>query len=564
MRFLIRRAALSISVALSACAAANPGAASDPAAGTAYGSFLAARYADAQQDSAAASHYYGLALEADPGNQSLIDEGFIAALLSGSQAAQTLAPQVTGNALAIMLLGNQAAMNGDFAGAAQQYALLPHDSLSSLLQPLLIAWAKAGAGDTAGAISGLLPLTAGSPFGAVYILNAALIADQGNDMKDAVQLYNAADAGDQAPNLRIAQIMASWRARQGDMTGARNILEQMAATHPALASALPTLEADLAAPVLATADDGLAEAYLSIAGALNQPSQTLLQVTFLRFALTLRPDLAAARLLLANVQAGAENTDPKAPPPTDNQLRQALATLRPIADTDPLYAPAALQEANLMAALNEPSQAVDLLNHLVALQPGNIDALETAGDVLRENNQYTGAIPYYDRALAALPKPPPAAAWSLYYDRAICNDQNGDWNAAEPDLQTALSLSPNQPYVLNYLGYTWALKGENLAKAQAMLQQAVGLDPNEGAIVDSLGFVNLKEGDTPAALKLLTQAVEMDPDDAEVNAHLGDAFYAAGLRLQADYQWQRALALKPDAKLQAEITSKLKQVQPPA
>ena len=92
----------------------------------------------------------------------------------------------------------------------------------------------------------------------------------------------------------------------------------------------------------------------------------------------------------------------------------------------------------------------------------------------------------------------------------------------------------------------------------------MGLDPNEGAIVDSLGFVNLKEGDTPEALKLLTQAVEMDPDDAEVNAHLGDAFYAAGLRLQADYQWQRALALKPDAKLQAEITSKLKQVQPPA
>jgi Tfp pilus assembly protein PilF len=97
-----------------------------------------------------------------------------------------------------------------------------------------------------------------------------------------------------------------------------------------------------------------------------------------------------------------------------------------------------------------------------------------------------------------------------------------------------------------------------------MLQEAVGLDPNEGAIIDSLGFVNLKQGDTQAAVKLLTQAVEMDPDDAEVNAHLGDAFYAAGLKLQADYQWQRALSLKPDAKLQAEIEGKLKQVAPPA
>jgi Flp pilus assembly protein TadD len=97
-----------------------------------------------------------------------------------------------------------------------------------------------------------------------------------------------------------------------------------------------------------------------------------------------------------------------------------------------------------------------------------------------------------------------------------------------------------------------------------MLQQAAGLDPNEGAIIDSLGFVNLRQGDTANALKLLTQAVEMDPDDAEVNAHLGDAFYAAGEKLQADYQWQRALALKPDPKLQAEIEGKLKKFQPPA
>jgi Flp pilus assembly protein TadD len=245
-------------------------------------------------------------------------------------------------------------------------------------------------------------------------------------------------------------------------------------------------------------------------------------------------------------------------------MQQALATLSPIPDTDPLYAPAALQEATLMAGLGETGQAVALLQSLAAKQPGNIDALETAGDILRDNNEFSPAIAYYDKAIALLPQPTPPAAWSLYYDRGICNDQNGDWKAAEPDLQAALSLSPNQPYVLNYLGYTWALRGENLNKAQAMLQQAAGLDPNEGAIIDSLGYVNLRQGDTQAAVKLLTKATEMDPDDAEVNAHLGDAFYAAGLKLQADYQWRRALALKPDPKLQAQIESRLKQVSPPA
>ncbi len=97
-----------------------------------------------------------------------------------------------------------------------------------------------------------------------------------------------------------------------------------------------------------------------------------------------------------------------------------------------------------------------------------------------------------------------------------------------------------------------------------MLQEAAGLDPNDGAVIDSLGYVSLRQGHTADALNLLTQAVELDPDDAEVNAHLGDAFYAAGMKLQADYQWQRALSLKPDEKLQAEITGRLKQVEPHA
>jgi Flp pilus assembly protein TadD len=245
-------------------------------------------------------------------------------------------------------------------------------------------------------------------------------------------------------------------------------------------------------------------------------------------------------------------------------MAQALATLQPIPSSDPIFAPAALQEANLMAALGQPAQAVKLLAQLAAAYPASIDPLEEAGDILRGNNQFSDSISYYSRAIAALPQPAPVSAWTLYYDRGISEDQNGDWAAAQPDMQTALSLSPNQPYVLNYLGYTWALRGENLARAHSMLQQAAGLDPNEGAIIDSLGFVSLRQGDTADALKLLTQAVEMAPDDAEVNAHLGDAFFAAGEKLQADYQWQRALALKPDPKLQAEIEGKLKQFQPPA
>ena len=155
-------------------------------------------------------------------------------------------------------------------------------------------------------------------------------------------------------------------------------------------------------------------------------------------------------------------------------------------------------------------------------------------------------------------------AWTLNFDRGICEDQIGRWDQAEPDMQAALKLSPGQPYVLNYLAYTWALHGQNLPQAKTMLTQAVSLDPNDGAVIDSLGYVEMRMGDTKHALTLLTHAVQLDPDDPEVNGHLGDAFWAAGLHLQASYQWQRALGLQPDPKLQAQIEGKLKQIQPPA
>lgn len=558
-----RRACVATAIMLSACAAANPGSATS-ATGSAYGDFLAARYADAQQDPTAAVHYYTQALAAAPGNHALLSEAFIAAVISGSPQAPALARQVSNDTLATMLLGNQAALNGNYAEAARQYALLPPGDLSGLLAPLLTAWALTGEGNSTAALATLQPhIDDGSPFGGVYALNAALIADQAHDMKDASKYYadpanNIAD-----PNLRLAQIMASWQARQGNTAAAQAELVAMANTHPGLAGALPGLQAQIAQPVITSPTDGLAEAYLTVAGSLNQPSQAVLRLTFLHFALDLRPNLAAARILLATVLTGSDDSSTPATP-SKALMQSALDALQPIPSTDPLYGPAAAQEATLMASLGQTQPAIDLINKLLVTYPNDIGLLEQAGDTLRGNNQFAEAIPYYSRAIAELPNPPPPAAWTLYYDRGISIDQGGDWSKAEPDLQEALKLSPNQPYVLNYIGYTWALRGENLPQALAMLNQAVSLAPDEGAIIDSLGFVNLKTGDTKQAMQLLIKAVQMDPDDAEVNAHLGDAFYADGQKLQADYQWQRALSLKPDPKLQADIEAKLKQFTPPS
>ena len=195
-----QRIAVAFGITLSACAAANPSAAgANDRAGQAYGAFLAAEYADSLQDPATAASFYEQALQSDPGNPILINSGFISALLAGSPASADLARQVPGNALATMLLANQAASQGQYKTAEALFSQLPDDSLSGLLKPLLLAWVLAGAGDPNAALNLLVPAANNSPFGAVYILNAALIADNAADMKDAVQLYAAADSAGQAP-----------------------------------------------------------------------------------------------------------------------------------------------------------------------------------------------------------------------------------------------------------------------------------------------------------------------------------------------------------------------------
>ncbi|HQT66954.1 MAG TPA: tetratricopeptide repeat protein [Acetobacteraceae bacterium] len=544
------RAVLPILVLLSACAATDPpdNAAAAYVMPNAYGDFLAARYAQQTQDSAAAAQYYAAALALAPHDQKLAEQAFISAILADPSSALPLAREVKQNPMAAMLLGNRDILNGNFTAASTQFASLPDSGLTGLLRPLLLAWTEAGDGKTASAIARLTPLSNNAPFGPVYTLSAALIADIGGDQSQAASLYDAAAKSYTEPNLRLAQILASWQARQGNQTAANATLQQMTDAHPALQIALPDLVAHAADKIVANANQGLAETYLALAGSLNAPDQILLRQTLLRFALQLRPDLTAARLLLADIDVQA------------NQSDAALDILAAVKPTDPLIQPVRIRKATLLAAMGKSSQAILLLNDVLATDPGDIDVLELKGDIYRGAGNFPAAIAAYSTAIGKLPQPAPQAAWTLYYARGISEDQNGGWALAQPDLQAARALDPTQPYVLNYLGYSLAIHGDDLTQAKQMIEQAVGEAPEEGAIIDSLGYIQLRQGKIKQALTTLTRAVQLQPDDVTVNMHLGDAFYANGQKLQARYQWQRALNLKPDAKDESMLEEKLKKV----
>jgi Flp pilus assembly protein TadD len=178
------------------------------------------------------------------------------------------------------------------------------------------------------------------------------------------------------------------------------------------------------------------------------------------------------------------------------------------------------------------------------------------GDILREQKRYPEAVTAYDMAVSKLAKPD-RGNWPLFYERGIAHERAQDWPKAEADFLHALELSPDEPDVLNYLAYSWTERGTHLTRARKMLERAVEQRPNDGAILDSLGWLVLRQGDKPMALKILEHAVELDSTDATVNGHLGDAYWAAGRKLEAQFQWRRALTLAPEPEDVPKLKAKL-------
>lgn len=186
-----------------------------------------------------------------------------------------------------------------------------------------------------------------------------------------------------------------------------------------------------------------------------------------------------------------------------------------------------------------------------ALQLQVLDAL---GSIMRARKLYEEAAGYYDKAIALIPNPG-RQHWAYFYARGTCFERLKNWPAAEKDLQKALALVPDQPLVLNYLGYSWIDQGINIKQGTALIEQAVALKPDDGYIVDSLGWAHFRQGNFTDAVNYLERAVELKPDDPVLNDHLGDALWRVGRQREARFQWDQSLSLKPEPE-DAERTRK--------
>lgn len=552
----LHRAALLALTLLSACAAADPSAdiaaqQSDGRVSGLYGAFLDGQFAMSQADPAEAATEYLRALAADPTSLELAQQAFVACALSGRQEAIQLARQLPDNQAAQLLLGNTEARAGNWAAAERRFQALPRQGLTQLLQPLMVAWTQAGAGHTDAALATLRPLIDGPRFRGAFALDAAEILDLAGNRPEAGYYYRLAQTEFPGLDLRLAQILASWYTRDGHGAEAMHLLSEVAKDSPFLTIALPALAAEAHHRAITRATDGMAESYLALAGALRQQDASDFAMLLLRFALDLRPDLTAARLMSAEILTGQHHPD------------FALQMLAPIADDDPLGAPVRQQRAMLADRLGHTDEALRELTRLAHDYPDSPLPEAQIGDILRIKQRYTEAIAAYDKAVARL-KTPQRDDWVLFYTRGIAYDRAHQWPKAQADFEHALALSPDQPAVLNYLGYSWADAGKHLVQARQMIEKAVEQRPNDGAIVDSLGWVLLRDGDTKEAVRTLERAVELEPQDSTINGHLGDAYWAAGRKLEAIYQWRRALTLNPEPEDKAKLEAKLNTSRQPA
>ncbi|HUK59817.1 MAG TPA: tetratricopeptide repeat protein [Stellaceae bacterium] len=515
-----------------------------PDAPSPLGNYLAANHAQQVHDYVAAARFVERALANDPENFELVRRAFVLRLSEGRvDDALPLARRIVdldGNrGLAAVTLLIEDIKAGNLDGAAGRAKTLTRDGAQRYAVPLLLAWVEAGrhrpaqavqALDEMGPLRGLEPLRN---------LHEGLLADFNDRTAEAQQDFDKLVAAEQQPTYRIVQVAGNFYERRGRPDAAKHLYENFTTDDDETGVAKSGLARIAAGQIpdrlITTPQQGAAEALFDLASLLDQRDTIDISLVYARLALELEPDFALAQLLVAEIRGEEGRTD------------DALALYRAVDPKSPLAWSARLRAALAEDALDHTDEAITELRRMAAERPDSPSALVELGDVLRGKSRFDDAAKAYDEAIGRLgSEQAKETSWRLFYDRGVAYERSGQWPRAEADLKRALQLSPEQAMVLNYLGYSWIDKGENLPEALKMIQRAVELRPNDGYIVDSLGWAYYRTGDLAKATQFLERAIELLPEDPTINDHLGDVYWRTGRVAEARYQWRRALQFGPD------------------
>jgi len=523
------------------------------------GNYLAARIAATDKDTDFAVKFYRNALARDPDNRELKLKAFLNFVANGNfeegiQIGMDL--EKAGNAPQIvpLILATDEIRKRNWAGAEKYLNIGWRSPLDRLISVLLRGWVKQAQGKTDEALGVIDDLKGQDWFDLFKQYHGGLIALAAGRTPDATErLKKAFDnvAGGAAARDTYGRVQLGYSQslrKAGNLDEAKRIITnalERQPQNPIFEMAMAQIEAKKPAFFeVKKPTRGVAEVFMNLGTAINREGGE---------------QFARIYLQLASMLASKDNSILSALGELYDKEGKIVRANDLFAKIDPksAYSPfARLEYALNLDEMKKEDEARAILDNLIAEDPDDLVTHLSYGAVLARHEKFDEAIEVYKKIIARIPKPE-RLHWNLFYRLGIAYERTKQWPLAEATFKKALELYPDQPSVLNYLGYSWVDMTINLQEGLDMIRKAVDLRPDDGYMVDSLGWAYYRLKRFPEAVVELERAVELRPGDPTINDHLGDAYWRANRRLEATFQWRHALALDPPKADIARIEEKL-------
>jgi tetratricopeptide (TPR) repeat protein len=514
--------------------------------------YVQARAAEMNGDETRSARLFAAMAVADPADRTIARRAISTAIQSGqAELAVSLAKPIPGDQLPIdarLMLAADALRNGKTKRAIEDLEKGVTSTEVELFAPLVKAWDLTARGRLEGPAA-MESLPAGSPLAPIAPEQRAAMLFALDRAEEALPVAQKVllQAGGRNTRLRLAFADSLVRLKRTDQALAmlQGDDEALTAARARIAAGKPLNTA------IETPAAGYAEMLVALAVDLGRDDNKALPISLTQVARHANPSNSEAKILLALLLDG------------DGRPDDALALLRGI-PTDDLLAGEALDlETRLLGDRGDEEAALRRAQDAASLPNAGPQDFARMANVLGDMDRHVEAAAAYGQAIARSKKGGSDTLWTLYLFRASSLEQANRWNEAKADLDIAMKMEPDNPLLLNFLGYGKLERGEDLDVAEAMIRKASSLRPDDASITDSLGWALYKRGRLPEAVTTLTKAAAGDPAQSEIHEHLGDALFSSGRRIEARFSWQAALITARD-KAKTRLEQKLESGLSPA